>query len=115
VRLARRLPLQRPYPPGPRSLECWFYTGSTGWRITKRTSAHHAFVVRIEVTDLDRAPGIARFIVKATRPAFGEVMVYASPVAGLPGPAASDAQGRLVTRVRWTEQDGFDTLTFRRP
>jgi hypothetical protein len=102
-------------PLGPRSLECWFYTGATGWRITKRVSAHHAFIVRVEVTDLGAAPDIAHAIVKATRPAFGEVMVYAT---ALPRPShagTDDATPGLVTRIRWTEQDGFDTLTFRRP
>jgi hypothetical protein len=102
-------------PSGPRSFECWFYTGTTGWRITKRVSAHYAFVVRIEVTNLNAAPDIARVIVKATRPAYGEVMVYASAITSPPQPSVDPGQRELVTRVRWTEQDGFDTLTFKRP
>ena len=101
-------------PSGPRSLACWFYTGTAGWRITKRVSAHYAFVVRIEVTDLSAAPDIARVIVKATRPAYGEVMLYASALAPPSQPGGDPAQRDLITRVRWTEQDGFDTLTFRR-
>jgi hypothetical protein len=98
----------------PDALECWFYTERAAWRIVSRVSAHHALVVRTEVTQRDAALDVARTIVATSQSDFGEVLVYASSLRerrALTGDTASVT----ITRIRWTPAEGFSTLTYQMP
>ena len=87
------------------ALQCWF-TGPHGrWRMLGHQSHLDAMVVEVEARDLRDALPIAQRVVESgLADAFVEVLVYVQA-----------EEGRRVSRVRWTQRTGFETLDFSRP
>jgi hypothetical protein len=97
---------------GPDALQCWFYDATDAWRIVGVLSAHNAVVIEVEVTDIDRLAVIAETIVTNLGSRFGEVLVYGTQASR----RGADGRGDdLVTRIRWTPQEGFSRLRYARP
>ena len=87
------------------ALQCWFQAGQGRWRTLSSASANGALVVEAEAADILDPAEIAQRFVSAGREQFVEILVYVQhePPAGARLP---------VTRIRWTRQDGFETLGF---
>ena len=110
----------------PESLQCWFAARRAMWRITEQESHYTVLVARVAALDRRDADDIAARIVRAHRREFAEILVYVST--GDSGDAHSSAEtvlqpdernaktaGRAIRRVRWTADEGFETLDFTAP
>jgi hypothetical protein len=87
------------------ALQCWFTGGHGRWRMLGHQSHLDAMVVEVEARDLRDALPIAQRVVEGgLADAFAEVLVYVQA-----------EEGRRVSRVRWTQRTGFETLDFSRP
>ncbi len=88
---------------GPRGFpRGWQRDGDLRWNVVSERSAHHALMVRVEMTEPERAHELAERLVDASRDDFEEILVYVyRPAAG------SHLAER---RVRWTRATGLDEL-----
>ena len=88
---------------GPRGFpRGWQRDGDLRWNVVSERSAHHALMVRVEMTEPERAPELAARLVDAARDDFEEILIYVHRPAG-----GSHLAER---RVRWTRATGLDEL-----
>ena len=88
----------------PDALQCWFRARQGRWRTLSCVSAHGALVVEVEAADTQDAEEIAQRFATAGRDRFLEVLVYIQPESAGAAP--------FIRRIRWTRQEGFETLEF---
>jgi len=86
------------------ALQCWFDAPHGRWRTLSHESHFAVLVTQIEAADVRDARHIAERFVDGERETFSEILIYVQ------GELESD--GRMVRRIRWTSEHGFEALDF---
>ena len=86
------------------ALQCWFAAPRDRWRIVSHESHYAVLVVQVEARNVRDADDIARRFVARERETFSEILVYVRP---------EDADAGRTRRVRWTRDNGLETMDFR--
>ena len=87
-------------PPNPEILPAPL--GPPGWKVTRRYSVSRVLIVEGECRDRDSATEIAKSIVRTSREAYDEVLVY----------VRAPGESIHARRVQWTKPEGFKLLDF---
>jgi hypothetical protein len=86
------------------ALQCWFSARHGRWRTLSEESHFDVLVVQVEAIDARDAEEIARRFVDGQREKFSEILIYVNP--------ESRIEPRRVRRVRWTPEEGLQTIDF---
>jgi hypothetical protein len=89
------------------ALQCWFIARHGQWRTLSHESHFDVLVVQVEAFDLRDADEIAGRFVASGRTTFSEILIYVQ--------LDSRAIPARIRRVRWTPENGSETIDFTAP